>query len=182
MKNSGNTSHGNYLKMTRKIKVSGWEEEIPDYWDIEYNNFPDEIFRVKHLKTFDKLFKAVSDTGYTMTVDWIPPKNENDQFISKVVSGEGFKKKQYVKKLVRPGHVASKIRFFGHYLCSEEHRRLWLDGGKVSIIPSSENKVNFEPSIPVYHEFKNRYFKVEGEEVIVYDVKTGRELFRKKTR
>lgn len=168
------------FKMPNTIRVSGWYGEIPDCWRIEYNNFPDEIFRVSHLKTFDKLFKAVSSTGYTMTVDWVSPKSENGEFIFKVVSGEGFKKRQYVIDVIKPRWLASKIERFGNALCSEEHQKLWLYGGKFPIVPGSKELIDFNPSNPVYYEFKNRYFRVEGEKVIVYDVKTGRELFRKK--
>lgn len=148
--------------MPQKITISGWEIEIPDCWRIEYNNFPDGIFRVEHLTSFDRLYKAVSDTGYTMTVDWVPPKSSRGVFVFKVASGTGFEERHYTEGIAWVSNLTSGIEKYAHGLCSQEHKKLWIEDSK-----------------PVYYRFKDRYFRFEDKDAIVYDAKTGKELFKK---
>ncbi|MFZ2455195.1 MAG: hypothetical protein WAX07_01785 [Candidatus Altiarchaeia archaeon] len=177
--------------MTQKVRVSGWIIEIPDCWKIEYNNFPNKVFQVEDLKGFDTLFKAVSSTGYTMTVDWIPPRSEHGRFIFRVVDSEnGFEAREYAEDFVRPGALMSIIEIFNWGLCSNEHKKIWLEGGEVAI-PYQKGSFVYKgktirlesivsPSRPFYYPLKEKYFRFEGEEGFIYDATSGKELFRKK--
>jgi hypothetical protein len=165
--------------MTQTVRISGWVREIPDCWKIEFNNFPDKVLQVEDIKYFNTLYKAISNTGYTMTVDWLPPRSENGRFILHIVDNKkGFSVREFSANFIRPGALMSLIKVFSWGLCSKNHKKLWHDGGYITI-PYDEGQHNFNSSKPSYYHFKNRYVRFEGKEGIVYDEVSGKELFRK---
>lgn len=164
--------------MTQRLKVSGWEREIPDCWKIEFNNFPNKILRVDNILGFDKLFKAISNTGYTMTIDWVPPKDTHGNFVFRVVGGEGFDQREYKRDILNPHGVIANIESYGWALCSEKHEEFWLKGGEIKL-PGKVYPIFISSSTPCYYLFENKYFSFKGEEGFIYDVSSKKKPLRK---